>query len=95
MMTDFVEYRCTEISGLAGDLVPLMRGNDDLLPIFDIIAGAILCLLEAKRLGFRDRPGPLPPAYKRSVLKYVEAMKNGNFAAHKLWFALPLPTTGR
>jgi len=81
-MTD----RKAEVAKLATSVAELMREKEGLFPILDIVAGAMLCLLEAAD-NFRDRPGAWKPNYRENVQQYTADMSRGKKPDKKLWLA--------
>ena len=75
------------LEDLASLILPIVRNNADLVPLLDFTAGAIFCLMKAKRLGFKDRPGPLHAKYQASVTQYITEMSEGRFPQNRLWIA--------
>lgn len=65
------------LEDLASRLAALIGDNADLLAILDYTAGALFCLMEARRLGFLDRDGPCQPDYAQQVARAVGDMQAG------------------
>lgn len=76
-----------DIGALASRMLPLIEANTDLLPVLDYAAGALLCLQEAQRCGFKDRPGPCEPEYVEQVAMAVKEMRDGKMPDADFWIA--------
>ena len=71
------EQKLPSLEHLASRLAPLIEKNADLLAILDYAAGALFCLMEARRLGFRDRGAPCESAYAQRLAMAVREMQAG------------------
>lgn len=77
----------TELENLGSRLATLVQENPDLLDSLDFATGALMCLIEAKRLGFTDRVGPLHAGYQSNLVKRASRMRKGQLPKTGTWLA--------
>jgi len=75
------------VEELASRLLPLVENHDDLLAVLDYAAGALLCLMEAERCGFKEREEPCAPNYQDRVATLIREMQAGGRPQADFWIA--------